>query len=154
MKLKDIIEYIDWACDVQISQTDMYIESSPHYGESEEIYAGSVMDVPWWITNMYLDKDEDGESIFIDKENGRIKIYVREQEHKISEEDRKRFLKLNPWLGKTVKYGDGESRYLVTECSPQPYIKFDDGSLHYGMTIVELGGDLELYVNDAQIKRI
>lgn len=154
MKLKDIIEYFDFSCPVQILQTDAYLETSEHYGEVDEIYTGDFFNIPWWITNMYLDRDGDGESIFIDKENGRIKIYVREQEYKISEEDRKRFLKVSPWLGKTVKYGDGETRYLVTECSPQPYIKFDDGSLHYGMTILELGGDLELYVNDAQIRRI
>ena len=156
MKLKDIIEYFDFMCPVRVLQTDAYLETSEHYGEVDEIYTGDFFNVPWWVADMYLDNDGDGESIFMDKENGCINIYVREQEHKISEEDRKKFLKLNPWLGKTVRLDNDSDgcQFLVTECSPEPYIKFNDGSLHYGMTIVKLGGDLTLYVTDAQIRSV
>ena len=57
---------------------DAYLETSEHYGEEEEIYFGSVLDVPWYIAEMYLYKDADYDSIYIDKENNCLEIYVRE----------------------------------------------------------------------------
>ena len=78
MKLKDIVEYFDFLCPVQILQTDAYLETSEYYGEVDEIYTGDFFNIPWWIADMYLDKDGDGEAIFLDSENNRLIIYVKE----------------------------------------------------------------------------
>ena len=80
MKLMDIIKYFDYLCDVQIIQMDSYLETSPNYGEEDEIYTGTVWDIPWWITDMYLDEDDAGGCIGIDKGNNRLVIYVRENQ--------------------------------------------------------------------------
>ena len=58
----------------------------------------------------------------------------------------------HPYLGKTVRCGDG--LYEVVECSNKPYLIFDDGSLHYGMTIQRIGGNPDdwLAVDDAQVE--
>lgn len=66
MKLHDIIEQIDYLCEVKIVQNnDAYKE--------EELYAGSAYEVPWWITDMYLD----GEGCISVVDNTMI-IYVKE----------------------------------------------------------------------------
>lgn len=77
MKLRDIIKQIDYLCNVEILQTDAYLETSEHYGEEEEIYAGNALDVPWWIVDMYLD----GEDCISVREDTMI-IYVRSEEEK------------------------------------------------------------------------
>ena len=53
-------------------------------------------------------------------------------------------------VGETVKCGDSE--YVVTGISNEPYIKFDDGSKHYVLTIHNEKTDL--CVSDAQIEII
>ena len=73
MKLRDIIKQIDYLCKVKILQNDAYLETSEHYGEEEEIYAGNALDVPWWIVDMYLD----GENC-ISVSNDMMIIYVKE----------------------------------------------------------------------------
>lgn len=73
MKLRDIINQIDYLCKLKILQTDAYLETSEHYGEEEEIYAGGALDVPWWIVDMYLD-GEDSISVVDDT----MIIYVKE----------------------------------------------------------------------------
>lgn len=78
MKLVNIIKFFDFLCDVQIFQTDAYTEESEHYGEEEEIYTGTIWDIPWWVADMHLDEDDYEGCISMDKENNRIVIYVRE----------------------------------------------------------------------------
>ena len=75
MKLRDIINQIDYLCKVKILQTDVYLETSEHYGEEEEIYFGDAFDIPWWIVDMYLD----GEGCISVTDNTMI-IYVKENE--------------------------------------------------------------------------
>ena len=60
----------------------------------------------------------------------------------------------NPWMGCTVKCGN--ELYKVVACSPDPYIVFDDGSKHYGMTIVPINGNPDnwIAVNDAQVELV
>jgi hypothetical protein len=82
MKLRDIIKQIDYLCEVKILQTDAYLETSEHYGEEEEIYVGSALNVPWYIVDMYLD----GENCISVVDNKMI-IYVKED---INNYDRKR----------------------------------------------------------------
>lgn len=72
MKLRDIIKQIDYLCNVEILQTDAYLETSEHYGEEEEIYAGNALSIPWWIVDMYLD-GEDCISVI----NNKMIIYVK-----------------------------------------------------------------------------
>ena len=77
MKLHDIIKHIDFLCKVKILQTDAYLETSEHYGEEEEIYAGTAFDVPWWITDMYLDSGDEVGSISVADDT--MIIYVKEK---------------------------------------------------------------------------
>ena len=72
MKLRDIIGQIDYLCNVEILQTDAYLETSEHYGEAEELFTGTALDVPWWIVDMYLD-GEDCISVI----NNKMIIYVK-----------------------------------------------------------------------------
>ena len=51
-------------------------------------------------------------------------------------------------IGQKVYFGGEE--YQIIEISKDPYIKFDDGSRHYVLTIINNNGDF-VYVNDAQI---
>ena len=76
MKLRDIIKQIDYLCKVKILQTDAYLETSEHYGEEEEIYTGSALDVPWWIVDMYLDNSDSEGSISVADDT--MIIYVKE----------------------------------------------------------------------------
>ena len=78
MKLIEIIKHIDFLTNVKIFQMDAYLETSEHYGEEEEVFFGGVLDVPWWIAEMYLYDDADYNSISIDKENNCLEIYVKE----------------------------------------------------------------------------
>lgn len=79
MKLKDIIQAFNYLCDVRIIQTDSYLETSPNYGEADEIYTGTVWDIPWWIVEMYLDMDDGEGSVFLNEKEKTIDIYVREE---------------------------------------------------------------------------
>lgn len=54
-------------------------------------------------------------------------------------------------LGQIVKFG-GIS-YEIINISPEPWIKFDDGSIHYAMSLKRCGGESDdvLFINDAQL---
>ena len=80
MKLRDIIEQIYYLCKVKILQTDAYLENSENYGEDEEIYTGTALNVPWWIVDMYLDNSDSEGSISVADDT--MIIYVREAEGK------------------------------------------------------------------------
>ncbi len=80
MQLRDIINQIYFLCKVKILQTDAYLENSEHYGEEEEIYTGTALDVPWWIVDMYLDNGDSEGSISVADDT--MIIYVREAEGK------------------------------------------------------------------------
>ena len=71
MTLRELIPYIDYLTNIKVIQMDAYVNSQ----DEEEIYTGSVLDVPWWITEMYLHIDKDGESIFL-RDPEYITIYV------------------------------------------------------------------------------
>ena len=49
----------------------------------------------------------------------------------------------------------GGQDYEIVEISKTPYLKFDDGSLHYVMSLELCNGDWRdwLIVNDAQLDR-
>ena len=65
MKLIDLLPYLYFLDKVRILQYDAYIDKTH---EPEEIFFGSVLDVPWWIAEMYLHKMVDGEPIMIGKD--------------------------------------------------------------------------------------
>ena len=69
MKLKNIIKYLDVISNVIIWQEDVYTDKN----EAEVIYEGSVLDIPWYILDMYLSNSPDGEAIsarnYGDKDN-------------------------------------------------------------------------------------
>lgn len=54
MLLKDIIRYIDFLSDVTIIT------------DTEEVFKGSVLDIPWIYLDMPLSLDGDGEAIYAD----------------------------------------------------------------------------------------
>lgn len=85
-KLRDIIEYMDAISDIIIMQTDAYLLSSPDANKEEEIYSGSVLHVPWYITDFYLANDSNGEAIGVtfneDKQPSFI-VYVAEDLERI-----------------------------------------------------------------------
>lgn len=58
------------------------------------------------------------------------------------------------WTGHTVRCGG--KLYEVVACSPDPFIVFDDGSKHYGITIVSIDGNSNdwMLVNDAQVELV
>ena len=66
MKLKNILPYLFFDRKIKIIQHDCYINKI----EPEEIYFGSVFDVPWYIAEMYLYNTPNGEAIFITENNG------------------------------------------------------------------------------------
>ena len=73
MKFRDVIKYLDALADVEIYQTDVYKDKK----EEEKIYAGSVLDIPWYIAEMWLDdKCNNFEPISV--ENNKFIIFVKE----------------------------------------------------------------------------
>lgn len=59
MKLKDILPYLYFGNKIKIEQYDCFIDKE----KPEEIYFGYVLDVPWYIAEMYLYNTPDAESI-------------------------------------------------------------------------------------------
>ena len=57
---------------VIIYQSDIYKNKD----QEEKIYEGSIMDIPWYITDMYIDNDDVSEGIGVYE--GKFIIYVRE----------------------------------------------------------------------------
>ena len=66
MQVKDIITVLDSLNNIKIIQMDSFDNEIAE----DEIFYGSVMDVPWYIIDYYLDNDHDGEAlgVSIDKE--------------------------------------------------------------------------------------
>ena len=84
MKVKDIIEYFDALTYIRINQMDAFIDQT----KEEEIYCGSVLNMPWYILNYCLDGKESISIGTFDRrfDNGEtikepcIDIYVLENE--------------------------------------------------------------------------
>lgn len=55
-------------------------------------------------------------------------------------------------IGQKVKCG-GIS-YEIIDISPEPYLRFDDGTMHYVMSLRRCGGKFDdvLIINDAQLE--
>ena len=78
MKVKKILKNFDGELRIII-----FNEASSE-GESFDdiLWTGLSISCPWYITKMYLDTDDNGEAMFLDKnEEGdpRLNIYVREE---------------------------------------------------------------------------
>lgn len=57
LKVKDIIKLLSITDDIIIWQEDVYIDEH----EEEQIFFGSVMDIPWYILDYYIaEPDENG----------------------------------------------------------------------------------------------
>ena len=63
MKLKDVIGYLNGLDRVVVTQTDAYLAGTPSENDVEEVYRGSIMDIPWYLLDYYLDNSLDGEAI-------------------------------------------------------------------------------------------
>ena len=78
MKVKKILKNFDGELRIII-----FNEASPESKSSDVIlWTGLSISCPWYITKMYLDTDDNGEAMFLDKnEEGdpRLNIYVREE---------------------------------------------------------------------------
>lgn len=80
MKVKKILKNFSFDGELQII---VFYEATLE-GESfdDVLYTGLTMDCPWEIAEMYLDTDNNGEAMFLDKnEKGdpRLNIYVKEE---------------------------------------------------------------------------
>jgi hypothetical protein len=74
MTLRELVPYMDFACNVKIVQMDAYIDRE----KEEEIFDGIPFDIPWWVADMYLHVNENGEAIYNNKNANYITIYVVE----------------------------------------------------------------------------
>ena len=56
-------------------------------------------------------------------------------------------------LGQIITIGKNKKKYEVVDISSEPWIEFEDGSMHYGMTIKPCDGSIRdaIILNDAQI---
>lgn len=61
MQVKDIIRNLDSLSQIKIIQMDAFNNEIAEEG----IFYGSVLDVPWYIMDYYLDNDEDGEALSV-----------------------------------------------------------------------------------------
>lgn len=74
MKVQDLFRNLDSNTTINVCE---------YYNDSEEEYfKGKVFDCPWWIADLYIDTDIDGEGIYIGLDNKTnqpyLGIYVRE----------------------------------------------------------------------------
>ena len=78
MKVKKILKNFDGELQIII-----FNEASSESESSDDIlWTGLSMTCPWDIAEMYLDTDDNGEAMFLDKNekgNPRLNIYVREE---------------------------------------------------------------------------
>ena len=56
MKLKKLLKHLDFMVKVIILSVD-------EYDEEEELFKGSMMDIPWKLVDCKLDTDKNGEAI-------------------------------------------------------------------------------------------
>ena len=68
MKLKKILNHIDGTTLIHV-----YCFEN---GNEEEFFKGSAWNCPWWVANLYIDTDEEGEGIYIDIEKETKKPYI------------------------------------------------------------------------------
>lgn len=94
MQVKDIITVLDSLNKIKIIQMDAFNNEIAE----DEIFYGSVMDVPWYIIDYYLDNDGDGEALSVgideEAEEAYFRLYVYENSNhynhlKLVEERRK-----------------------------------------------------------------
>ena len=85
MKLKDILPYLYYLDDVKIFQCDAYTDKKH---EPEEIFYGDVLDVPWWIAEMYLHNTPDAEAICLWTEGNKKYFLITVIEEKIADEQK------------------------------------------------------------------
>lgn len=73
MKLKKLLRHIDFMEKVRV------IEIQPDKSD-EILYEGGSVDIPWYIADMLLDSDFNGEAIstLIENDSSIILIYVKE----------------------------------------------------------------------------
>lgn len=60
MKLKEIIKYLEKTTPVVLWQTDVYIGREDN---SEIVFEGAIMDIPWIYLDFFLVNDTEGKAI-------------------------------------------------------------------------------------------
>lgn len=70
MRLRDIIGYLNGLDHIQITQVDAYLEGTPNENDVEEVYSGTVLDIPWYLLDYYLENSPDGEAIGVFVKDG------------------------------------------------------------------------------------
>lgn len=81
MKLGDIIKYLDTSAKVILQQTDVYTNREDN---SEKVFEGSIMNIPWIYLDFTLDNDDYEQAIdIIELDGGRSAFYIliKEGEH-------------------------------------------------------------------------
>ena len=71
MKLKKLLPHLNFLTRVEIIE---------FHDAEETLFEGLVDNIPWWIANMKLDTDDNGEAIYIHTEEGKepvLNIYVK-----------------------------------------------------------------------------
>ena len=71
MKVKELLPHLYFLMNVEIIE---------YNGTEESLFEGLVDNIPWWIADMELDTDNDGEAISIHAEEGKepvLNIYVK-----------------------------------------------------------------------------
>lgn len=64
LQVKDIIKRFSMIADVTIFQGDVYRNFNPTNPDHwEEIFTGSIMNIPWYIMDFYFVNTADGEAI-------------------------------------------------------------------------------------------
>ena len=75
MKLKNIIHQFDMLTDCIIYQGDTKIHYKDPDNEWEEVYKGTIMDIPWYFLNFYLTPTSYGAvSCYYEKETNKTRI--------------------------------------------------------------------------------
>lgn len=75
MKLGEIIRYLEKTTYVVLWQTNVYIGKEDN---SEMVFEGAIMDIPWFYLDFFLDNDIEGEAIDAQhfEENGKIGFVI------------------------------------------------------------------------------
>ena len=63
MKLKKLLNHIDFSANIKITSYNEKLE------EDEELYIGSPLDVPWRVSEMELDTNENYEAVSIEEDS-------------------------------------------------------------------------------------
>lgn len=74
MKLGEIIRYLDTSAKVILQQTDVYTSREDN---SEKVFEGSIMDIPWIYLDFTLVNDDYYQAIdIIELDGGRSAFYI------------------------------------------------------------------------------